>query len=181
MSYDANPAYPAGPGAAIAGATNPDDLSLPLYGAKFGQAVKRFFKKYATFSGRASRSEYWWVALFTFLLQLVPGILIGIGGAMLAGSAASVDPYDPYASSAAVDAASGPGSMIMIIGVVLGGLIGLAVLVPWLAVSWRRLHDANFPGPLFFLNLIPSVGSLIVLVLMLMPPKPEGQRFDVRA
>ncbi len=184
MSYDANSAYPAypaqpaGPGGTIAGASNPDDLSLPLYGASFAQAVKRFFKKYATFSGRASRSEYWWIALFMFLLQLVPLILMMVGGGMLAGSAASVDPSDPYASSAAVDAASGPASVLMIIGGILIGIIILATIVPTIALSWRRLHDANFPGPLFFLNLIPSVGSLIVLILMLMPPKPEGQRFD---
>lgn len=176
MSYDANPAYPAGPGTAIAGATNPADLSLPLYGASFGQAVKRFFKKYATFSGRASRSEYWWVALFNFLLHLVPGILMGIGGGMAGAAAASVDPY-----TAAPTVSSGPGLSLIAIGAVLSGIILLATIVPNLAVSWRRLHDANFSGLMYLLNLIPSVGSLIVLVLMLMPPKPEGQRFDVRA
>ena len=42
-------------------------LSRPLYGANFGQAVGRFFRKYATFTGRASRSEFWWVRLFLVL------------------------------------------------------------------------------------------------------------------
>ena len=49
---------------------------------------------------------------------------------------------------------------------------------PSLAIAWRRLHDAGFPGPYYFLTLVPSVGSIIVLVLMLLPSKPEGQRFD---
>lgn len=186
MSYDANNAYPAGPGATgpgamgpgaqIRGAASPDDLSLPFYGASFGQAVKRYFKKYAKFNGRASRSEYWWVALFNFLVQLIPAILIIVGVAMSASSAAMVDPYD----TAAVDAAmSGPGMAIGMIGYVLSGLIGLALIIPNLAVIWRRLHDANFAGPFFFLTFIPGVGGIIVLVLLLLPSKPEGQRFDV--
>ena len=38
----------------------------------FGEAIKTCLSKYATFSGRASRSEYWYFALFTFLLGLIP-------------------------------------------------------------------------------------------------------------
>ena len=41
-----------------------------------GQAISTCFSKYATFSGRASRSEFWWWYLFSFLLSLV-GQLIG--------------------------------------------------------------------------------------------------------
>ena len=40
--------------------TPPAPLDLPQYGATFGQAIARFWGKYTTFSGRASRSEYWW-------------------------------------------------------------------------------------------------------------------------
>ena len=46
-------------------------LSQPLYGASIGQAITRFFKKYATFSGRASRSEYWWVYLMNSVIGMV--------------------------------------------------------------------------------------------------------------
>lgn len=156
MSYDANNAYPAGPGATgpgamgpgaggfggqPRGAASPEDLSLPLYGASFGQAVKRFFKKYTHFSGRASRSEFWWMALFAFLVQLIPMILITVGAIMAASSAAMVDPYDPAAAQAAM---SGPGVIIAGIGYVIGGLIALAMIIPNLAITWRRLHDANF-------------------------------------
>ena len=38
----------------------------------FGEAIKTCFKKYATFSGRARRSEYWWFALFTHILSSIP-------------------------------------------------------------------------------------------------------------
>ena len=65
MSYP--PAqFPPGASAATA-----DDLTLPLRGATIGQAVTRFFKNYATFSGRASRSEFWWWSLVSGLVGLV--------------------------------------------------------------------------------------------------------------
>ena len=44
--------------------------SLPSVG--FGEAISRGFTNYITFSGRASRPEYWWWMLFTFLLTLIP-------------------------------------------------------------------------------------------------------------
>lgn len=55
---------------------------------------------------------------------------------------------------------------------------GLGTIVPHLALTWRRLHDVNLAGPFFFLGLIPFVGGIIVLVLVLLPSKPEGARFD---
>ena len=64
------------------------------------------------------------------------------------------------------------------IGGILMGIIALAVVVPQLAISWRRLHDANFSG-LFYLLSLTGIGGIVVLVLMIMPSKPEGQRFDV--
>src|SRR5215207_11740727 len=57
-------------------------LDLPHYGIGFVDAVKRGFRKYATFKGRASRSEYWWWTLFTFVVYLVLGLLtfaVGMG------------------------------------------------------------------------------------------------------
>ncbi|SKV78147.1 Predicted membrane protein [Mycobacteroides abscessus subsp. massiliense] len=61
------------------GATDPRDLTLPLYGATFGQAITRFFRSYARFSGRASRSEYWWVMLAQTAAAglLVCGVALG--------------------------------------------------------------------------------------------------------
>ena len=49
--------------------------------------------------------------------------------------------------------------------------------MPSIAVAWRRLHDANFSGLFYLLNLT-SIGGIVVLVMTIMPPKPEGQRFD---
>lgn len=134
-------------------------LSQPLYGASFGQAVSRFFTKYATFSGRASRSEFWWVTLAFFILY---GILGGILGAT-----GSIHPDGTFH-------VEGLGLVVAIIWV----LISLAVIIPNIALTVRRLHDGNFSGWLYLLHLIPSLGSLIVFILTLLPSKPEGVRFD---
>lgn len=138
-------------------------LDQPLYGATISQAVQRFFKKYATFSGRASRSEYWWVALVLGLAYLVLAILAGVLGAATR-SAGSSDP--------------GPGLIPIAIILVLGGL---AIIVPSIALGVRRLHDANFSGWLYLIHLVPYVGSLVVLVLTIMPSNPLGARFDLGA
>lgn len=135
-------------------------LDQPLYGASFGQAIKRFFKKYATFSGRASRSEYWFFALFNAIIYIVLyGLAIGFG---LAGA-------DP------VTGEMGAGGTIP---TVLIGLYGLAIIIPSIALGVRRLHDGNFSGLLYLLILVPILGGLVVLVLMIMPSVPEGARFD---
>lgn len=142
-------------------------LNMPLYGAGFGQAVSRFFKKYATFSGRASRSEYWWVQLFQFLVYLVPAIMISAGtdfGAIVAGGE--------------FEASSVTYSGVAAFGYVLYAVIWLIFIVPTLSLLWRRLHDANLGGPWALLYLIPGVGGLIVLIMTLLPSNPAGARFD---
>ncbi|BBH17578.1 hypothetical protein Back2_18650 [Nocardioides baekrokdamisoli] len=49
--------------------------SSALRGASFGQAVQRFWTKYATFDGRASRSEFWYSVLFGVLVSIVFDVL----------------------------------------------------------------------------------------------------------
>ena len=160
-----------GPGGPFDGATSPDDTSRPLYGATFGQASKRFFKNYAKFSGRASRSEYWWVALLLFFIELIPLVLYIPGIIIVASTSSS---YGSYQSSSP----NGFGLFLLFLSIGLGVLVWLAVIVPSLAITWRRLHDANFAGPLCLLALIPYVGWIPVLVFTLFPSKAEGRRFD---
>lgn len=139
-------------------------LWAPYYGAPIGAAVKRFFKKYTVFTGRASRSEYWWWALIAavvnFVLQLLTTIL-GATGATMAADGTAVP---------------GPGA---IIGFILWGIWGLATIIPSIALGVRRLHDANFSGWLLLLVLVPFLGALAILVFTLLPSNPAGQRFDV--
>lgn len=133
-------------------------LWAPYYGAPFAAAVKRFFKKYATFSGRASRSEYWWWVLVSTLVSIVLNIIIQSGVH-----------YTAYGSTA------GPGTFI---GSALAVIWFLAVIIPSLALSVRRLHDSNKSGALLLLGLIPFAGAIILLVFMLIGPDPRGQQYD---
>ena len=164
-----------GAGGPFDGALNPDDLTRPLYGATFGQAVRRFFKNYANFSGRASRSEYWWSRLFIAILSLVPSVIYFIGVFTLAVSSASSRDYVGYSSGQA--AGTGIGAVIMITGAFLMLAIGLGTIIPSLAIIWRRLHDANFAGPFYFLSWVP-MGGIVLLIFTIMGPKFEGRRFD---
>jgi len=57
-------------------------------------------------------------------------------------------------------------------------LFYLAILVPTIALSVRRLHDVGYTGWLVLLALIPSVGGLILLVFAVLPSSPAGAKYD---
>ena len=141
-------------------------LDQPLYGASLGQAVGRFFRKYATFTGRASRSEFWWVFLFRWLI-----ITVGAIGSVALGAATQSE-ADRSSNN------PGPGALILAVPLV---LFLLAILVPSIALQVRRLHDANLPGPLVLIVLVPSLGALLLAILALLPTSPAGARFDAGA
>lgn len=80
------PQNPYGQQPASTGPGGEPPLWAPYYGISFGGAVTRFFKKYATFSGRASRSEFWWWYLVNVVVAIVLGILAGVGAATSEGT-----------------------------------------------------------------------------------------------
>ena len=102
----------------------------------FPNAVKTVFKKYATFSGRASRSEYWYFVLFVFLTVLVLGV---IDNAI----------FPPT-----------PGHKAQI----LTAIFQILILVPGLAVGARRLHDTDRSGWWQLLNIVPVIGFIVLIV-----------------
>ena len=88
-------------------------------------------KKYATFSGRASRAEFWWFFLFVFILYLVMTFVF-------IGSIGSLAASDGDPSAGIMGLFSGAGLFI--------GLFWLALIIPTIAVQVRRLHDTNRSG-----------------------------------
>jgi uncharacterized membrane protein YhaH (DUF805 family) len=138
-------------------------IDAPLYGATLPQAFTRFWTRYATFTGRASRSEYWWFALANALIVIVLAVLGGILGSIGA------------TTDAAGRAQPGPG--FVPVGILIL-LYGLAIIVPSIALHVRRLHDANLAGWFVLFGLIPSLGGLILLVFAVLPSNPVGARFD---
>ncbi|MBA4166949.1 MAG: DUF805 domain-containing protein [Chitinophagaceae bacterium] len=95
-------------------------------------------KRYAQFSGRADRSEYWYFVLFNIIFALA---------AMLLDNLLRLNfPNLPY-------------------GIIYAVYV-LAVLVPGLAAAVRRLHDINKSGWYLLVALIPIAGAIWLLVLM---------------
>lgn len=144
-------------------------IHTPVANASFGQSVSRFFSKYGTFSGRATRAEFWWVVLFFFLIHvvflIVAAVTIGVAGAWSEfGSAGSVE-----AEYAAV-----PGLAIIS---ALWLIWLLATIIPWLALSARRLHDVDMSAWWLLLFLV-GLGTAFVLSIAVVPPNPNGIRFD---
>ncbi|MCJ1708058.1 DUF805 domain-containing protein [Microbacterium sp. VKM Ac-2923] len=137
-------------------------LDQPYYGASLGAAVRRFFAKYATFTGRASRSEYWWWVL----VGAVVGTVLNALPTLTDGIRIEAD------GSATI---TGP------LGVILG-LVWLvwavATFLPTLAVLVRRLHDTGRSGFWVFIGLVPLIGILVLVVFTVLGPRPEGARFD---
>jgi len=121
----------------------------------FTQAIRSYFKNYATFSGRASRSEFWYAALFTSLVGAAIDIVSPSGGHWVMGE------WQSYGSSA------------------LSNLWSLATLVPSLAITWRRLHDVEKSGGFFFWILLPIVGWIILLVQLVKRGTSGTNRFDL--
>lgn len=113
-------------------------------------AVKTVYSKYATFTGRARRSEFWWYFLFYFIVNIVLGWVDSVlfGTVTETGSLATGD----YAYNASTDTP------------VLSMIFALASLLPSLAVTARRLHDINRSGWWMLISLIPIVGLILMIV-----------------
>ena len=105
---------------------------------KFKEAVKTCFSKYCCFKGRARRSEYWYWFLFYLLVTFVAAFIGGL-----------------------IQGASGTESQITD---VLTSIVSTALLLPNLGVFVRRMHDLGKSGWYILFNLIPVVGSIILLV-----------------
>lgn len=98
-------------------------------------------KKYADFTGRARRMEYWM-------------FFVGVLGASVAANI--------------VDAIVGMNGMVFGVYGPLTTLLMLGTIVPSIAVGVRRLHDQDKSGWFMLLVLIPLLGGLILLVLFLL-------------
>lgn len=116
----------------------------------FLEAVGRGFSKYAVFSGRASRPEYWYWYLFNILLSIATGLL----AVQLASSDAELD-----AIAEGVD-----------------GFLMLVLFLPSLAVGARRLHDTNRSG-WWLLLVFTLIGIVPLIVFMCLPGDPDDNRY----
>ena len=98
----------------------------------FKEAIVKVLTNYANFSGRASRSEYWFFSLFNFVVAMAFSLLTAVTEASFFS--------------------------------VLAALFSLAMFIPSLAVTWRRLHDIGKSGDCYFIALVPLVGAILLLI-----------------
>ena len=96
-------------------------------------------KKYAVFSGRARRSEYWFFILFYTILSIVLSYVDAIAGLMIV---------------------EGVG--------MLSSLLALGLLLPSIGVTIRRLHDSGKSGWWLLFMMIPIIGWIVGLIFMVL-------------
>ena len=120
----------------------------------FGKAIATCMGKYGTFSGRASRSEYWWFYLFTILMSW--GATIVDGAVASSGDPAVASSGDP---------------MVEIV-------VTLVFFVPCIAAGCRRLHDMGKSGWWQLLWFIPIIGWILLIVWLATNTKPEGDKYN---
>jgi uncharacterized membrane protein YhaH (DUF805 family) len=134
-------------------------------------------RKYAVFSGRASRSEYWWVYLE---LAIVDGLLtlpyIAYIVRVIRYLIETVRTGGEFSYLTAPVEPSG----WAVVAALVGGIFALGVLVPRVAVTVRRLQDANLSGWWAALMLLSGLGTLALLILAALPSKAAGARFDAQ-
>lgn len=105
-------------------------------------------QKYADFTGRASRSQYWWFIGINFLI---------------------------WCACALIDSLVGFFNLDLGIGL-LSGLYALVMVIPSLSAGTRRLHDTDRSGWWLLLGFVPII-SLVLLVFMLLKSQPGANRF----
>lgn len=111
----------------------------------------KVLKQYADFNGRARRMEYWMFALFNVIFLIVAMVLDNIIGTTIEDL--------PY------------GAFYII--------YMLAVLVPGIAVTVRRLHDVGKSGWMYFIVLIPLIGAIWLLVLLFTDSNPGSNQYGL--
>ena len=121
-------------------------------------AYKNFFKNYAEFTGRSTRPDFWWVWLGNLILS-IPFWIIYFYTVFLSTVMDSVS-----------DSASEATFMIFGLVAIIYAIFYLAILVPTLALSVRRLRDAGFHWAFIFLRFAP-MGGIALLILFAMPTK----------
>ena len=109
-------------------------------------SVKTCLSKYATWQGRASRSEFWYFNLFSFLCSLLAQLIDNVLGINF-----------KFTDQLTGQELSSNGGYI-------DALVVFGMFLPQLAVAVRRLHDINRSGWWYWLLLVPVIGWILLLL-----------------
>jgi len=105
-------------------------------------------ERYAQFTGRAGRAEFWTFTLVNFAISMVLNFIGFLGLGFISSIAAGI-----------------------------GSIYGLAVLIPGIAVAIRRLHDTDKSGWYLLLGLIPVIGTIGLIYLLAQESNPDENQF----
>ena len=134
----------------------------------FGEALKTCFKKYATFKGRARRSEFWWFSVLNWLLSIAAYAVVWWKMAKLDEVQAQVSEVmfdEEKLQALTAQAESYDSTFYLLIAII--GIISLLLLLPSLGVAVRRLHDVGKSGWLLIGMIIPVVNIVIGIMLLI--------------
>lgn len=140
---------------------------FPNYEASMGVAWRKFFQGYTCFDGYASRREFWktYLPIFVFNMVMVVLSLIGISSIPIHGNEYEVT--------------DNPGAVALALIPMLAMFpVNLVLLLPSVAVTIRRLHDAGFTGWFWLLTFVPYVGPIAVLVFMALPTARDKRNYQ---
>ena len=115
------------------------------------EAYKKFWKNYTKFDGCSSRADYWWTLLANIIVAAILGFVFGLVSSATGIKAITFIPY----------------------------LYTIAIIIPDIALSIRRLHDINKSGWFYLIGFIPVVGTIILLIFFLtdrVEPNNYGER-----
>jgi uncharacterized membrane protein YhaH (DUF805 family) len=122
----------------------------------FFDAIKSYFKNYANFSGRTSKTTFWWTVLFL--------VLAGMLVAAIFPGAVEVDHI------AGLDISTRNDSIAQ-------NVWSIGTFLPSLALGVRRLQDMGKPGQYLWFALIPVAGWIMLLVWFLQPGLPTANKY----
>lgn len=103
----------------------------------FSQAIRTVFSKYFTLSGRAGKAEFWWFVLLWFIVDVVLNLVRN-----------------------SFDTSKATGAILTL----LLGLVALALIIPFITVTVRRLHDVGRSGWWVWLHFIPLIGTIVLVI-----------------
>ncbi len=127
----------------------PEYVGRPAQMIGFPDAVKKaVLENYVNFSGRASRSEYWWFQLAVFILGIITAVLDGI--------IFGFEFDDPT---------------------VLSWIAQIGLFLPSLALVVRRLHDLGRSGWWFLIAFVPCIGIIVLFVFLVQDGQPHHNEY----
>jgi uncharacterized membrane protein YhaH (DUF805 family) len=117
----------------------------------------KVLRQYSDFKGRSRRTEFWMFVIINILIAAVAAFIDRLFGITFSGGGYACAPYNMF----------GP----------IHGLYMLAMFIPTLAVTVRRLHDTSRSGWMILVALIPVIGGIWLVILMLIEGTPGENRY----